>query len=138
MSLYEAYETNADKESNGVEVQFPPNKDGSVPVFIIASTGKANKGYAKALEVATKPYRRIGVEAMGNELAEKVFREVFVTHVLKGWRNVRDRSDMPLEYTKENALKLMTDLPRLYQQLQEQANSIDLFKDGLREEEAGN
>lgn len=137
MSLYDQYATDAKKEAEGVEVTFPPNEDGSVPTFILAATSKSNQKYAKALDAATKPYRR-NMDAMKPETAEALYRDVFVKTVLKGWRNVQDRDGNDIPYSNENAVKLFTDLPRLYDDLNSRAGSIDLFREAQREEEAGN
>lgn len=137
MSLYDQYATDAKKEVEGVEVTFPPNEDGSVPTFVLAATSKANQKYAKALEQATKPYRR-NMDAMKPETAEALYKDVFVKTVLKGWKNVRDRDGNDLPFSRENALKLFEDLPRLYDDLNSRAGSIDLFREAQREEEAGN
>lgn len=137
MSLYDQYGTDAKKEVEGVEVTFPPNADGTVPTFIVAATSKNNQKYAKALEQATKPYRR-NMDAMKPETAEALYKEVFVKTVLKGWRNVQDRDGANIEYSREAALKLFEDLPRLYDDLNSRAGSIDLFREAQKEDEAGN
>lgn len=137
MSLFEQYGTDAKKEAEGVEVTFPPNKDGTLPTFVIAATSKNNQKYAKALEAATKPYRR-NMDAMQPEVAERIYRDVFVKTVLKGWSNVQDKDGNPIPYSREAALDLFEKLPRLYDELNSRAGSIDLFREAQREEEAGN
>jgi len=157
-SLFESYETNAKKEAEGVEVPFAPNQDGSVPTFILAATSKANAKYAKQLNAATKPYRR-NMDAMQDEVAERIYKDVFCKTVLKGWRNVQvpakhieqfktegvvnvvganSNVDIDVTYSIENAIKLFTLLPRLYDDLVQRAASIELFRETQREGEAGN
>lgn len=138
MSMYSVYSTDADKETKGVRMEVAPNEDGSVPVFIVAAMSKANVSYSKAMEEATRPYRNVGIQAMGNKLAEKVFLETFVGHCLKGWENVQDESGQTLTFSKENAIKLFEKLPRLYDDLVSRAGSVELFREAQREEEAGN
>jgi hypothetical protein len=139
MSLFDTYETNAEKESEGVEVPMPEatNKDGSVPTFILASTSRANQKYAKALEKATKPFRR-NMDAMSTEVGNQLYQEVFIKTVLKGWRNVQTKNGEEITFTAANAKQLFETLPRLYDQLNEKASSIELFQDAQREEEAKN
>lgn len=136
-SLFDQFETNAAKEANGVEVEFAPNRDGTVPTFIVAATSKANTKYAKALNKATKPYRR-NMDAMADEHAEAIYKDVFVKTVLKGWRNVQDRDGNQISFSVENALALFEKLPRLYDELVQRAGSIELFREAQREDEAGN
>lgn len=137
MSLFDQYETDAAKEAEGVEVTFPPNADGSVPTFIVAATSKNNQKYAKALELATKPYRR-NMDALKNEQAEALYVDVFVKTVLKGWKNVQNKDGSEIAYNYQNALDLFKRLPRLYDDLNGRAGSIELFREAQREEEAGN
>jgi hypothetical protein len=139
MSLYKEFETNQAAEVEGKFVEYGANDDGSIPAFKLARMSKVNKRYTKALERATRPHRRaIEMETMNNELAERLFREVFVDTVLLDWRNVQDREGKKLAFNRENALKLLTDLPELYDDLQEKAKKASLFRDDASEKEAGN
>jgi hypothetical protein len=139
MSLYNQFETNKEAEIEGVEVQYGANADKTVPTFRISRMSKANKKYTKALERATRPHRRaIELETMNNDLAERLFMGVFVDTVLLGWSNVQDREGKNIAFNKENALKLFTDLPELYDDLQEKAKKASLFREEAIEEEAGN
>ena len=141
MSLYKQFATNSEKEMEGVEVQMPEaeNEDGSIPTFVVSRMGKANKRYTKALEAATRPYRRqIELGTMNNDKAEEIFMGVFVDTVLKGWKNVRGEDGKPLEFTKAAAVKLFTDLPEVYERLQEEAKLSANFRDAALEEEVKN
>jgi len=141
MSLYKQFKTNAEKETEGVEIEFneATNDDGSVPTFVISRMGKANKRYTKALEAATRPYRRqIELGTMKNEVAEEIFLNVFVDTVLKGWKNVRDENGAELPCSKQTAVKLFQDLPEVYERLQEEAKQSANFRDLALEEEAKN
>ena len=141
MSLYKQFATNTDKEIEGIEVQMTEaeNADGSIPTFVVSRMGKSNKRYSKALEAATRPYRRqIELGTMNNDKAEEIFLGVFVDTVLKGWKNVRDEDGKPLEFTKAAAVKLFTDLPEVYERLQEEAKLSANFRDAALEEEVKN
>jgi hypothetical protein len=139
MSLYTQFKTNAEKEVEGVEIQYGPNEDGTIPTFIISRMGKSNKAYTKALEAATRPYRRqIELGTMNNDTAETLFIGVFAKTVLKGWKNVRDESGVEIAFSEKAAVKLLTDLPEMYDDLQEKAKSASLFREEAIEEEAGN
>ena len=141
MSLYKQFKTNAEKESEGVEIEFneAANDDGSVPTFTISRMGKSNKRYTKALEAATRPYRRqIELGTMKNEVAEEIFLNVFVDTVLKGWKNVRDEKGGELPFGKQSAVKLFQDLPEVYERLQEEAKQSANFRDLALEDEAKN
>lgn len=139
MSLYTQFKTNAAKEVEGVEIQYGPNEDGTIPTFVISRMGKSNKRYTKALEAATRPYRRqIELGTMNNDTAESLFLGVFVDTVLKGWRNVKDETGNEIPFGKETAIKVLSDLPELYDDLQEKAKSASLFREEALEDEAKN
>ena len=141
MSLYKQFATNTDKEIEGIEVQMTEaeNEDGSIPTFVVSRMGKSNKRYSKALEAATRPYRRqIELGTMNNDKAEEIFMGVFVDTVLKGWKNVRDESGAELPFNKQSATKLFKDLPEVYERLQEEAKLSANFRDAAFEEEVKN
>lgn len=141
MSLYKQFATNTEKEIEGIEVQMTEaeNDDGSVPTFVVSRMGKSNKRYSKALEAATRPYRRqIELGTMNNDKAEEIFLGVFVDTVLKGWKNVRDESGADMPFTKQTATKLFKDLPEVYERLQEEAKLSANFREVSLEEEAKN
>lgn len=146
MSLKDQFATNAAKEAEGVQVQYGANDDGSIPSFTLSRMAKSNKKYSKALEAATRPYRRqIELGTMNNDVAERLFMGVFVDTVLKSWDNIKlsdvtgnesDNGFAPL--TKENAISLFNNLPEMYEDLQEKAKSASLFREEVIEEEAKN
>lgn len=141
MSLYKQFATNTDKEIEGIEVQMTEaeNEDGSIPTFVVSRMGKSNKRYSKALEAATRPYRRqIELGTMNNDKAEEIFMGVFVDTVLKGWKNVRDENGAELPFNKQSATKLFNDLPEVYERLQEEAKLSANFRDAALEEEVKN
>lgn len=139
MSLYSQFETDTAKEVEGIEVQYGPNKDKTIPTFRISRASKSNKSYSKQLEKATRPFRRqIDLGTMNNDTAENLFMKVFVNTILKGWQNVQNQKGEEIAFNEENAMKLFTDLPELYDDLQEKAKSASLFRDEAQEEEAGN
>lgn len=146
MSLSSQFKTNKTAEVEGVEVQYSLNKDGSFSTFRISRMGRSNKNYTKALERATRPYRRvIELGTMDNEIAESLFMKVFVESVLIDWKNIplsdvtgNDRDEGYAPYSRENAVKLFNRLPDLYEDLQEKANSAAMFREDTMEQEAGN
>lgn len=139
--LHKQFKTNSVKESEGVEIEFheAQNEDGSVPTFVISRMGKTNKAYSKALEAATRPYRRqVELGTLKNEVAESLFMGVFVDNVLKGWKNVQDENGKELTYSKDAAIALLTELPDVYDRLQEEAKLASNFRDSALDAEAKN
>ena len=167
MSLYDQFQTNPDKETNGVPVAFAPNQDKTIPIFTLARMGKMNKEYTKALEKATRPYRRqIELKTMDPDVAESVFMDVFIQTILRGWQNVQlpvkvdgkpvyeldeatgavklDAKKKPmrkvevLAFNETNARRLFTELPDLYEDLQAEAVTVSNYHDEMLEDEAKN
>ncbi|QZA70458.1 tail assembly chaperone [Erwinia phage AH03] len=139
MSLYKNFGTNAELESKGIELEYGLNDDGSVIKFTIARSAKSNKKYQKAMETTFKPYRRqMQLNTMPEETASRLMLEVFVTTILKGWENVQDEAGNDLAFNKDNAMKLLTDLPELFDDLQEKAGNVANFRDETLEEDAKN
>lgn len=146
MSLYKQFKSDPALERAGVLIQYgfvqtPEGEpDSSRPIcFRIARAGGANVAYQRRVEAKVKPYRRqIQTETIDPKVAENLMMEVFCETILLGWENVQDANGVDLPFSKENAVKLFTDLPDLYKDLQEQANKAALFKAELLEADAGN
>lgn len=146
MSLTKQFKTNQSKEVSGVTIDYGTNADGSTIQFILSRMSRSNVAYTKCLELATRPYRRqIEMKTLDDATATKVFIDVFVKTILKGWNNVLlsdvtgnsdDEGFAP--FNESNAIQLMNNLPDLYDDLQEQAKSAQLFKDESLEIEAKN
>ena len=137
--LYDQFETNRDAEVKGVYVEYGKNSKGQVIRFLISRMGKANKAYSKAMEAATRPHRRaIELGTMDDAQAEELFLKVFCEKIILGWEGVEDRDGNPLKFNLKNAMALMTDLPDLYDDLQEQSKKASLFRTEQMANEAKN
>lgn len=116
MSLKNKFKTNSAAAGSGVWVIFEnaKNADGTVPAFKLARMSKQNKGYMTAMRRITEKYKTASGEfdasRISDEEGEKILLEVFVDNVLLSWRHVQPEDDgKSLEFTKENALKLLAD-----------------------------
>lgn len=135
MSLYTQFETNIQKEQDGVPVTFDANEDGTIPTFIVARTGGANQEWAKVLEEETAPYRRLmDLGKLPKDLNDKILIRTFCRASLRPWSNVQNRQNQLIEYSLNNAIQLMTELPNLFSVLQVKANNIASYQDGLETE----
>lgn len=139
MNLYKQFQTSADLEKRGIYLAYGENSAGAPIRFLIARAGGANDAFMKAMEAKVKPLRRqIQNETLELAQIEKLTMEVYCRTVVLGWENVEDANGNPLTFSYENALKLFTDLPDLYKDIQEQAQRSALFRAGLLEADAGN
>lgn len=139
MSLYKNFKSDADLEKNGVVIAYGMNSKGKPIEFTIARAGGANVRYAKVLDHKIKPYRRMMQNGtLPDDTAMQVIKETFVETILLGWEGVENEDDQPMEFSKENAMQLFNDLPDLFRDLKEQAESAALFRASLLDEEAKN
>lgn len=144
---YELFKTNDELENQGVSLNYGSFK------IVIARAGGSNKKYTKIFEAKIRPYRRaIQAGTLDDATDKRVMAEVYADAVVLGWAKIDrekqpdgnyvdkvtngvipgpDGQDMP--FTKANVIKLFTDLPDLFSDVIQQANSVSLFKD---EEEA--
>lgn len=139
MSIFNQFETDTQKEIEGVRVTYGKNKDGSEIAFYICRMGNSNKKYQKALDAATKPHRRQAqLGTLDNALAESLMMGVFVKTVLKGWENVQRKNGEEIPFSEQAAIELMTMLPDLYEDLQAKASGAAIFREEALEDEAKN
>lgn len=138
MNLYQQFKTDSNVEKKGITIRY--GNDGDKPIeFVIARAGGANTAYNKVLEAKLKPYRRqIQNETMDTDTMVALIRDVYATTVVIGWNNVRDADGNELPFTRENCIKLFTDLPELFEDIQTQANRAALFREEVLEIESKN
>lgn len=139
MSLYKTFQTSQHLEKNGIELQYGENDKGEEILIRIARAGGANSAYNKRLEALVKPYRRqITSETIDNKVLEKLILQAFAETVILGWSGVEDAEGNALECTVDNVIKLFTDLPDLFKDVQDQAQKSVLFREEILELESKN
>ena len=139
MSLYKLFKTNENLETDGIWLEYGQTEKGEPVRIKIARAGGHNSSFSKALEKATRPYRKaIQTGMLDNKTADKLYKEVFADTVVLDWINVEGPDGQPMEFKRENVLKLFEDLPDLFADLREQANNVALFRDEVRESDLGN
>ncbi len=149
MSLYKQFKTDGSVEKDGVVLEYGISSKGKTISIRIARAGGANIRFAKLMEAKVKPHRRsIQNETMDTFLAEQIAKQVYAETVVLGWENVEfpvldkdgNNTDVmeELPYTVENCVRLFTDLPDLYMDIQEQAGRAALFRADIREVDAKN
>lgn len=139
MSLYDTFATDTDLEKTGIFVEYGETDDGKPIRFRIARAGGANTEFEKVLEKLTRPYRKAIQSGMiAKKKADEIYMLAFIQTVLLGWENVQDRNGKEMEFCQGNAIKLFGDLPDLYQDLREQANTAALFREVINEASLGN
>lgn len=139
MSLYNLFKTDEDLEKEGIWIQYGEASNGQQIGFKIARAGGQNTAFAKALEKATKPYRKaIQTGMLDDKTADSIYKQVFIDTVVLDWKNVENSDGEILKFNKENAIKLFSDLPELFADLREQAGNVSLFRAEVRNKDLGN
>ena len=131
--LYSMFGTAPGLESEGIWIVYGADKDKD-PSFKVARSGGENRKYQTTLVNRARPYQRVlNVQSKDPDdatlkLIEGFTKDAFIEACLKDWRNVKDKAGKPLSFSKENAYILFQELPELFRDLQEQANSIANFR----------
>lgn len=139
MGLYDNYETDKKLERDGIILDYGTNSKEQPIQIRIARAGGANSKFAKVLEQKMKPYKRaLANETMDTKVAEKLLVEAYADAVVLGWDGVEDRDGNAMEFNRDNVVKLFTDLPDLFLDVQSQSQKSALFRAEIREAEQGN
>jgi hypothetical protein len=121
-SLYELFETDEKIEKDGVKLKFGPAS------FHVRRAGGANRAFNAAFEEKTRMTQsRLQMAALSEEESEKILMDVYAETVVIGWDGVTDRKGSPLEFTKENFMQVMKDLPVVWRALRTEAANHENF-----------
>lgn len=129
--LYAQFKTDKNLEISGIRVEYhdDDNPEAKPETFIVRRAGGANVSYNKALDLATRPMRRaIAAGSASLESLNRVQRVAFIDTVLIGWENIKGPDEKEIPFSRDAATKLFNDLPDLFEDLQRQANTAQLFR----------
>ena len=144
---YKMFQTNRDAEKEGILVNYGDFR------FKVARAGGGNSRFRKLLQAKLKPYRhQLDNETMDEQVSEQLMREAFAETVVVGWESKvtdeatglsrwepwLDTPDGRLEFSVENCVKVLTDLPDLFRDLQQVANKVALYRKTEEDEDAKN
>ena len=106
--------------------------------FLMARAGGANKKYNRVFQSLMKPHMRAYRNGtLDDAVSNKIMRQAFAKGVLLDWEGVQDESGNTLEFSYDNAMKLFTDLPDLFDALFDEAGKLGNYT--LKEmEDSGN
>jgi hypothetical protein len=139
MSLYEQWETDENLEQEGIAIQVASTKGGKPVRIRVALASESNPKYAKAAQRHLKGYEKaIQNNLLDAATQDELLKKIYVDSVIVGWENVSGRDGKALEFTKENVLKVLTDLPHLWKTIREDASRIDFFRKEVQKETAKN
>lgn len=124
-NLYAKYESDVDKERNGVTLAF----EGAT--FVLRRAGGHNRAYRYALALAAQSRRKelqTETGAAAFNVQEEILQAAFSECVIVSWENVDDRNGDPMECTASNFLDLVRSCPRVWDAIKEVAVDDERFK----------
>lgn len=148
MSLRKIYATDKTKETSGVELEVGINDFNGKPMVIVVSRmSRNNQTYQQAFtEKFDAHMTAIQNDAMDEQLARKLVRELFVDTILHDARNVplsdltgdsKDDNEI-MEYTRENMLALFDKYPDVFDDWEARAKKASNFREAAKAKAAKN
>jgi len=131
---YELFGTDKDLENgSGVSIDYPGFS------ITLHRAGGSNKQFGKVFVNKLKPHRQKHARGVLEEgVAHTILVETYAETVIIGWEGVKDAKNKTIAFSVENCIKLLTDLPELFEDIQVQANNFATFKAEVEEIEEKN
>lgn len=139
-SLYEQFKTDEKVEKDGVWIEYALGTDAPPARIKVARAGGSNSKYNRIFEAKAKPYRRqLAAGTLDEKTSTRIYAEVYADSVVLAWENINGPDGKPMEFTRDNIIKLFTDLPELFDDVRAQASRIAAFRSQIAtEEDSGN
>ena len=129
-SIYDRFETDRNLETGGIWVDY-----GNEGAFLIAHTGGTSSEFSKIFRNAYKKNKsRFDRDLMSESESQAMLLETFAKTSILDWRGIKDRDGFEIPFSRENAVKLINDLPVLGFMLFAEAKNYENF---LVAEQAG-
>lgn len=125
VSPYTLFQNNENLEAGqGVTLQYPGFS------ITIHRAGGSNKKFAQILGAKMKPFRhQYDRGILDDETSKRILLESYAEGVVVGWQNVKDAEGKIMPFSKENVVKLFSDLPDLFNDVKQQAENVSLFRE---------
>ncbi len=127
MSVWDLYETDATKETEGF--WHTVNKKIKVK---LARAGGANLSFTKAMEEKTREHRKRGGAFEGEkvdvELATDLMKQAFAETIILDWKGFTKKDGKPLGYSAKAAYEMMVALPDLFNELRDAAGEAANYR----------
>lgn len=133
-SLYAMFKSNESREKEeGICLDYGEAK------IRVRRAGGSNRRYSDLVSKKLRPFKRqLENESLDPDTGSRIMAEVYAESVLIGWEGVKDADGNPIAFSRENAVKLLTDLPELFRDIQEQSQRLANFRDEEIEEDRKN
>lgn len=141
--LFASFDSDTNLEVNGAWL-YPVGEFDGAPAFKVARAGGANKAFEKAQMSGMKPHRQLIQASAKNPTPEAltVIKDVtmrsFIDHCMKGWKNVKNKEEVEVPFSKEAAADFFKQLPDLYESLIGDAQNLLTYQTDDVEQDSGN
>jgi len=123
MDLRKKFGTSRELEQDGVELHL-----GADAYITLARSGGSNVRFEKATARAYQQHRRaFESSTMDTKKSVELMQEIYAETVILGWRGI-ELDGEPLPYSRENAAKLMRELPDLWSIVQDESKKLANFQ----------
>lgn len=134
VSIYDYFKTDANMERTGIWIDY-----GSAGSFLVARAGGKNQKFNQVLQRENRQNKfKIDNDLMGAEEGQQLLIQVFAETVILDWENVRGPDGELMACTRDNIVKLFTDLPDLFDDVRKQAMTVANFREKELEDSAKN
>ena len=134
-NAYKAFGLNKGLEQDGILINYGDFR------IKIARAGGGNQRFRRLLQAKLKPYRhQMDNDTLDEKVSEAIFLECYAEAVVLGWETkvTKDGKETweptletptgKLPYSAENCVKVLTDLPELFRDLQAMAGKAANFR----------
>jgi hypothetical protein len=118
-------------------------------VIIVKHGGSSNRPFVNAMQQVNKSFASRDQMADAGKLSDeaieklteqkaKAIAKIYFDHVIVGWENVTDEEGKKLAFNETNVVKVLTDLPVLFDVIVQESLKQGHFKEAQEEEEVKN
>lgn len=128
MNLYATFAQSPELEgTDGITLRY-----GDATIRVLRAGGTNQKYYEAWRRHATSAGEIVRVNPTDKEAILNLAK-VYAESVIAGWNNVQDKEGKEIPFSKENVIKVLTDLPELFTDIREAANNAAMFRESIRE-----
>lgn len=122
-SVYKVFQTSENLEKNkGITLDYGEFS------FQILRAGNKNKKYNIIAKKLSKKYKRqIEADTINDQAGRKLLVEIYSEAIIIDWKGIQDKSGKDLVFNTENCIKIMSDLPDLFEVIHEESNKFSNF-----------
>lgn len=121
INLYRQFQQSGDLERDGVTFVIQGGK------FKLARAGGTNDLYTRAIARSSKRVNNVN-NPLSEDEAKTIMIQAYADSIVKDWEGVSDENGEPLTCTRENIVKVLTDLPEFFAVIREQADNAEHFR----------